>query len=781
MFTVPLSLLANSVSGPIWITKTGVIIFAVEGDIINYQLNVRKGQSTDTLTFSIVSGSLSGSGLTMNSAGLISGTAASSSATLSASITVHVVDNHGVFPADQTFTINVSKLTVGMMVGVNQSSWLTFAGDPATPANVFDFGSKLTNAGAIGKFNGLYYAAYGGVGVNLTSSAGGGFWRYQCPITAIPAGTGNFPVNLVSNGSIFVLAAYNSSGGYLMSSTDGASWSLATTNTSNYKRAYCFGSSKFFAITATSVETSSDGFVWTNITPQTSDVIADLACDPTTGRLMLLTTNATSGIWMSNNFGATWTQVGFSALGVASITRSATVATAATNVAHGFVTGQSVVIAGSTIAGYDGTFAITGVPSSTSFTYTVVNTLATPATGAITVTGVPPPGGSCCAFSAVSNSFYKQSVAGKLSLSSDMVNWYVVTVAMAIPTRLFVIDANGYSIAHFSTSGLYFVASDGITASAATAVALTSTGMTGYNTKLYVLDFYTDPSVANVMFSQHGNPGTTSSFIARWTSATSPAPEFAYNGFTTSKPNNGRGMIWTTREWISPWYGAYSTDGVNWTYKNSSLLNTMIGIAYSPALSKYIGVQSGFLYTSPDLVTWTQGPQLVNASIDDLASKPDGSLSVASGYNTAVYVIPQAATSYTAISVGSQFNYRVIWNGTAFITAGSAGTIVRSTNSTTWTAITSHTTGILTGLASNFASPTAGPNIVASGRDRIVSSDGGLTFTLSASTINATDVFYSATFGKFYEVGNALVASNATAAGTVESLGRTGIIQGASR
>ena len=70
-------------------------------------------------------------------------------------------------------------------------------------------------------------------------------------------------------------------------------------------------------------------------------------------------------------------------LSVSSITRSSSTATATTASAHGFINGESVTIAGAAQAEYNGVFVIT-VTSSTTFTYTVSGTPATPATGTIT-------------------------------------------------------------------------------------------------------------------------------------------------------------------------------------------------------------------------------------------------------------------------------------------------------------------------------------------------------------------------------------------------------------
>jgi head-tail adaptor len=72
-----------------------------------------------------------------------------------------------------------------------------------------------------------------------------------------------------------------------------------------------------------------------------------------------------------------------------SLTRNGTVATVTMPAPHGFTNGDFVQIAGAVPAGYNGTVKIT-VPSSTAstFTYPTSSSLATPATGAITVTYV---------------------------------------------------------------------------------------------------------------------------------------------------------------------------------------------------------------------------------------------------------------------------------------------------------------------------------------------------------------------------------------------------------
>jgi hypothetical protein len=72
---------------------------------------------------------------------------------------------------------------------------------------------------------------------------------------------------------------------------------------------------------------------------------------------------------------------------VTSLTRNRRTATATTATAHGFSTGDSITIAGATPSGYNGVYTIT-VTSSTTFTFPVANTLATPASGTITASKI---------------------------------------------------------------------------------------------------------------------------------------------------------------------------------------------------------------------------------------------------------------------------------------------------------------------------------------------------------------------------------------------------------
>lgn len=73
-------------------------------------------------------------------------------------------------------------------------------------------------------------------------------------------------------------------------------------------------------------------------------------------------------------------------IAVSGITRSSQVATATTDVAHGLVVGDYITMSGATQTEYNGVFAVASVPTTTTFTYVVSGSPATPATGSPALT-----------------------------------------------------------------------------------------------------------------------------------------------------------------------------------------------------------------------------------------------------------------------------------------------------------------------------------------------------------------------------------------------------------
>lgn len=84
------------------------------------------------------------------------------------------------------------------------------------------------------------------------------------------------------------------------------------------------------------------------------------------------------------------TPVNLTAYSVTALTANAGTATATTSADHGLLANDKVVIAGATPTGYNGTFTILSVPSTTTFTYAVAGDLATAATGTLTARALLP-------------------------------------------------------------------------------------------------------------------------------------------------------------------------------------------------------------------------------------------------------------------------------------------------------------------------------------------------------------------------------------------------------
>jgi hypothetical protein len=100
-----------------------------------------------------------------------------------------------------------------------------------------------------------------------------------------------------------------------------------------------------------------------------------------------------TNLYQTTNGGGSWSEIAstssspagknVAAAAVSSLTRSGTTATVTTSAANSVLYGDIVTIAGATPAAYDGTFTVTGVTNSTTFTYSVASGNDT-ATGTIT-------------------------------------------------------------------------------------------------------------------------------------------------------------------------------------------------------------------------------------------------------------------------------------------------------------------------------------------------------------------------------------------------------------
>jgi hypothetical protein len=97
---------------------------------------------------------------------------------------------------------------------------------------------------------------------------------------------------------------------------------------------------------------------------------------------------------------------GYNSVSITSITRSSNVATATFASAHGLATGDTALIAGANEVDYNGEFVVT-VTSTTTLTFAVANTPATPATG--TITGKRAGGGFAKPFTGTNIAVYRSN------------------------------------------------------------------------------------------------------------------------------------------------------------------------------------------------------------------------------------------------------------------------------------------------------------------------------------------------------------------------------------
>jgi xyloglucan-specific exo-beta-1,4-glucanase len=116
--------------------------------------------------------------------------------------------------------------------------------------------------------------------------------------------------------------------------------------------------------------------------------------DSTAGLSPQVAGNAPTNLYQSANGGTSWSEIGGTTMGlgknvlpisVTALTSSGTTATVTTSAATGFAAGDRVTIAGATPSTYDGTFTITAIESSATFTYDIASATSA-ATGSITAT-----------------------------------------------------------------------------------------------------------------------------------------------------------------------------------------------------------------------------------------------------------------------------------------------------------------------------------------------------------------------------------------------------------
>jgi len=164
---------------------------------------------------------------------------------------------------------------------------------------------------------------------------------------------------------------------------------------------------------------------------------------------------------------------------VNTITRVGTLATATTNVAHGLVTGNQIVMAGVTPAAYNGTFIIT-VLNATQFTYVMATTPASSATAngtAYAITSITNTGTGALVTTASAHNLYTGNIIVVTGATPAAYNGTYAITRQSATTFTYALTTNPggdatvqgtYSVA---ANTITFLAHDGTTANVTTATA----------------------------------------------------------------------------------------------------------------------------------------------------------------------------------------------------------------------------------------------------------------------------------------------------------------------
>jgi hypothetical protein len=124
-------------------------------------------------------------------------------------------------------------------------------------------------------------------------------------------------------------------------------------------------------------------------------------------------------------------------ISVSGITQSAGIATVTTGVAHGLIVGDTVVIRGANPDAYNGTYVIQTVPSSTTYTYFVTGTPASPATGTIsTGRDVSAYNGSYLVLTAPTSTTFTYQIVGNPLTNASAISGLIMQVGKARDTSL---------------------------------------------------------------------------------------------------------------------------------------------------------------------------------------------------------------------------------------------------------------------------------------------------------------------------------------------------------
>ena len=139
-----------------------------------------------------------------------------------------------------------------------------------------------------------------------------------------------------------------------------------------------------------------------------------------------------------------------------------------------------------------------------------------------------------------------------------------------------------------------------------------------------------------------------------------------------------------------------SSDGITWTSRNSGTSNDINNVTYKDA---FVAVgDNGTLLVSTDGITWTDQTSGCGMTEDMWDVHLTGSIGVIIGDNGSIYSSTDKGSSCTKRTSGTTVEFNeLLYGDSTFVAAGDNGTILTSSNGTSWTSRSSSTTNNLYG------------------------------------------------------------------------------------
>ena len=465
--------------------------------------------------------------------------------------------------------------------------------------------------------NGIYVAV--GSGGTILTSADGVTW------TSRTSGTIEDLYGVTYGNGLFVAVGYYSSGlpesnieppSAILSSSDGVTWTTNSFTSTTLYSSVTYGNGKFVAVgqhmgdSTAGYMTSSDGITWSEY-----DMGPSLPLTSVTYGNGVFVAVGYEGYMYTSSDGVTWSR------------------SYATNIdLHGVTYGNGVFVAvgrgGTVLTSTDGvTFRTLGAGS---------NDLAAVTYG--------------------NGTFVALAYTGQTLTSPDGVTW--TSRSSGTTNALYGgVYGNGMYVV-VGSGGTILTSTDGITWTSRTSGTTTTVSCVAYGNGMYVAV---------------GSGGTilTSADGITWTSRTSGTTNALYGGVY----GNGMYVVVGSGGTILT-----SADGITWTSRTSGTTSTLSGVAYGNDAFVAMG-SAGSTLTSTDGVTWILGSTGTSHFIYAITYGNGTFVAVGRG---GILTSIDGATWTSRTPGPSHILYGITYGNGMFVAVGQAGTILTSIDGTTW-------------------------------------------------------------------------------------------------